>query len=311
MEKRYTRKQIAEAIGYWQKMLEGMERSFTPDEVHVITDKGVLNSIRDEIFRIVQDSYAGIGGFHGASSPRTLIKDTDLAKIVFGEDGKVTALALYRTDLDGNKRFCSGTRKSDSAYREAAEAIVRSDIEPYDGWYWVEASGAIEKLFKKNGGNPIPNRVAVRQIGAKGKDASLMDDGVHYETYYGQDRTPEVKMMFGFKSQDVYDRVMSEIDDYGKFKAFALSLAEGGVGKNVAAERAFISDLFDMHREGVVNELTPKWRDRLESAKSIIEDYMAQGGLSAAETASLRGSVSRAETCLEEMPVLKLGKIVA
>ena len=99
--------------------------------------------------------------------------------------------------------------------------MVYSDIEPYDGWYWVEASGAIEKLFKKNGGNPIPNHVAVRQIGAKGKDASLMDDGVHYETYYGQDRTPEVKMMFGFKNQDVYDRVMSEIDDYGKFKAFS------------------------------------------------------------------------------------------
>ena len=311
MKKRYTREQIVEAIRYWQKMLEGMEYGFTPNEVHVITDKGILNPIRDEIFRIVQDSYADIGGFPGASSPRTLIKDTDLAKIVFGEDGKITALALYRTDMDGNKRFCSGTRKSDPTYREAAEAIVKSDIEPYDGWYWVEASGTIEKLFKKNGGNPISNHIAVRQIGVKGKDALLMDDGVHYETYYGQDRTPEVKMMFGFKNQDVYDKVMSEIDDYCEFKAFALALAEDDIKRNVAAERVFISDLFDMHREGVVNELTPKWRDRLESAKSVIEDYMMQGGLSAAEMASMRGSLSRVETCLEEMPVLKLRKIVA
>jgi len=65
-----------------------------------------------------------------------------------------------------------------------------------------------------------------------------------------------------------------------------------------------------MHREGVVNELTPKWRDRLESAKSVIEDYMTRNSLSAAESASFKGSLSMAETCLEEMPVLKLGKIV-
>lgn len=40
---------------------------------------------------------------------------------------------------------CDQTREG----KEALRSIIKNDVEEYDLHYWVEASGPIERLFKK------------------------------------------------------------------------------------------------------------------------------------------------------------------
>ena len=87
----------------WRLILEN-ELNY---DVKIIDDKDVLKQYKKEIFNLIRDAYSDKGGFAGADNPRTLIKDTDRAKIVFDSEGKILACALYLVDLGGYKRFGS------------------------------------------------------------------------------------------------------------------------------------------------------------------------------------------------------------
>ena len=95
--------------------------------------------------------------------------------------------------MSGKKRIGSAAVRSDLG-SEAAKKIIASDIAPYDNWYWVEASGAIEHLFKKLGGNPIPSFLASKFLE---KDVELIDgDPVHYKRAIGINKEIFTKMIF-------------------------------------------------------------------------------------------------------------------
>ncbi len=310
----YTKRQIQEAISYWKQILESNEHKldFKPYEVAIIVDKDFLRSRKHEIFDLDKRSYSEIGGFKGASTPRTLIKDTDLAKIVFDTDGKIVALSLYRTDVGGNKRFCSATNKHDPRYKEAHKSIIVSDIEPYDGWYWTPVSGKNEHYFKKLGGNPIPNHIAVEMQNLSSDPSLELDpDGVHF-SYLTKDDDPTrlTKMVFGFPSKVIYDKVMKSIEDYNSYK-LSVNNSETHINEDLIAldkhheaQCVFISRLFDLHNHENLNELTPKIKNDLDSSIVSLNLCLKRTRHDAAESKRIKSVLRRAYACRDEMEVL-------
>ena len=286
-----------------------------PFVVHVVDDKEFLKNKRNEIFTLIQNAYVSKGGFAGADNSRTLIKDTDRAKLVFDENGKLIACALYYVDIGGFKRFGSAGISGNEQSLQAVEDIIQSDIEPYDNWYWVEASGAIEHLFKKHNGNPIPNWI-VKDLLELNEDTPAgfrvdESDNVHYFRDIGG--REQRKMMFGFKDQKARDLAYSSVADYGEFKLGVngmdrrISESTDKVQQEIEEARKFIRRLFDLHYEDGFNEMLPEWRDRLVHSINTINDNM--GKIPEDKLRMYRASLDRAETCLEDMSVIEFRKI--
>lgn len=291
-----------------------MTNEYTPYVVHVIDDKEFLKKRRNEIFTLIQNAYSDKGGFAGADNPRTLIKDTDRAKIVFDDNGEIIACALYWVDPGGFKRFGSAGISGNSESLKAVEDIIRSDIEPYNNWYWVEASDAIEHLYKKNGGNPIPNWIVGETLGLSHEDKGFridVSDEVHYFRIIRG--TEKRKMMFGFKDEETKNKAYSAVKDYAKFKLDVNSI-ENRVSESsdkiirlLEEARRFIRGLFDLHYEDGFNEMLPEWRDSLLHYMDVIEDNMES--IPEEKKRMYKASLDRAETCLDDMDVIKFRKI--
>ena len=292
-----------------------MENEYAPYVVHVIDDKEFLKKHRNEIFTLVQNAYSDKGGFAGADNPRTLIKDTDRAKMVFDKNGKLIACALYYVDIGGFKRFGSAGISGNGMSLKAVEDIIQSDIEPYDNWYWVEASGAIEYLFKKNNGNPIPNWI-VKDLLELNEDTPAgfridESDNVHYFRNIGG--REQRKMMFGFKDNEARNLAYSSVADYGEFKLGVngmdrrISESTDKIHQEIEEARKFIRRLFDLHYEDGFNEMLPEWRERLLHSIDTINDNMDK--IPEDKQRMYMASLDRAETCLEDMTVIKFKKI--
>ncbi len=183
-------------IGQWAKMCENLTTDGT-FKVETLEDQESIRPFIDEMIKLLVDAYHG--KFLIAKRPKDLLKNTDLAKIARDSNGRIIACALYRTDLDGKKMMCVGGLVGNTLKREAVKEIIRSDIEPYDGWYWAEVSGKIEDYFKQLNGNPIPNALAPVFLGLD--TIELEEDGVHYIREIGKDKVPYSKMIFGFRNE--------------------------------------------------------------------------------------------------------------
>lgn len=240
-----------------------------PYEVYVTNDKTFIRQHALEIYQLIDQSYkSGNASVHSADD----VLKANIAKLVFNDLGQIIALALYKDTLGGHKRFCSATRKTDAQYNEAAQAIVKNDIKPYDNWFWGEVSGPIEHYFKKHGGNPIPNYLVYKFLMKPKKDiVELNEDGVHYKRFLcSTDLEPTQKIMFGFKSQEAMNLVMQKIDNYGQFKIDVNSAVEdmhedenaSNDIKSFDAALVFIQELDEKHDEGF-NEMLPSWKQQL------------------------------------------------
>ena len=307
-------------IDAYRKMCEGdtstsnRECSFEPYTIHVIDDKNVLKRYKNEIFQLIQGSYKDKGGFLGADNPKTLVKDIDRAKLVFDRTGQVIACSLYRTDMDGFKRFGSGSIIGDETARTFVDQIIKTDIEPYNGWYWGESSDAIEHIFKKFGGNPIPNSLAreILRIDADDTNFRLDDDGVHYiRLIRGEMKR---KMIFGFKDEETRQKAENAVRDYGEFKLRTnssisrISESNDDVCVMMNEARTYLSRLFDLHYEEGFNEILPEWRVRLVYSMKLIKDNI--GTIKPDKRNGFLSAVCRGETCYENMDVLRFFKII-
>ena len=282
--------------------------------VVVIDDKETLTRYRNEMYSMLEKAYSDKGGFKGASNPRTLIKNTDRAKIVFDVSGRsILALSVYRTDFGGYKRFGSSGIKGNKSSLEAVNAIIKSDIEPYDNWYWVEASDAIEHLFEKNNGNRIPNYFIWHYLNMEDGDdrITLDDDGYHYFRNIAGDVIR--KSLFGFKDENTKEMVMSQVSEIGlKYLRTdnmdkRIDESNGDINQRLREARVYLSRLFDLHVEEGFNEMLPEWRDRALDSINLIHDNFKQ--IPDNEKTMFKGALSRGETCLEEMTVLRFKKI--
>ena len=284
--------------------------------VNVIEDKNFLVSHYSEIMTLINNAYAPLGGYKGRPlSKKTTFDMVDLAKIVFDRNHNMIALALYSKHLGGNKRFCSAGIRGNQESREAVENIVKHDIAPYDGWYWVEASGTIEKLFKKSNGNPIPNHLAHKFLQKPAKDLVLDDDGIHYTRSLGEHGPELKKMIFGFKNLDYAKKAMEAVDNYEKFKKDVNQAVEeileddstaSKVKKELTGAIYITNSIEDWQEYGELNELTPTMAKELQGAIDSLTRLKSDSSLSGEERQMAKSNLVMADGILSSTPVLRL-----
>lgn len=163
----------------------------------------------DEVWNILQSSYAKLGGFKSAANVEELIQKTHLWKLI-KRDGHITAVGIYR-DMMGRKSIASGTNGSDQGKRDYL-MIKSEDLRFHRAW--AEVSGPAEKMLARSGAKPIPNTFAGVLTG---KDITeLNPDGFHYTRRISGE--PYEKVIYGFvalTSNDQTRLIAAGIDLHG------------------------------------------------------------------------------------------------
>ncbi len=146
------------------------------------------NKYSQQVWDIMQKSYASIGGFGTASSPEELIQYSGLWKIIT-RDGKITAVNVYR-DQHGRKSIASGTDGSPQGKKDYL--MVKSEDVKFNR-AWAEVSGAPEKILARSGAKAIPAKFA--PVLTQKEILSYNPDGIHYTRLIAGH--PHEKAMYG------------------------------------------------------------------------------------------------------------------
>ena len=91
--------------------------------------------------------------------------------------------------------------------------IIEYDIQNWEEWVWIEASGKIEEIFRKYGGFNVPTKYV--KIFLRSIPFDLVDE-YHYSRNIGGNM--ETKTIFGFKDESTFEFLKKEITD--KVNAF-------------------------------------------------------------------------------------------
>lgn len=106
----------------------------------------------EQVFDILQKSYAKIGGIHGSgfSSPEEMVKRIPWWKL-FKRDGRIIACVLYK-NTNGRKLVAMGSDGSPEG-KEIAKRMLRDDIE--SGRAYGEVSDAVLKYLRRTYGDEL------------------------------------------------------------------------------------------------------------------------------------------------------------
>ena len=149
----------------------------------------------DEVWEILQKSYASIGGNASMKDKKALLQDNMMWKLVV-RNGKVVCCSISKIVGNTRKMVAGGTDGSTQGKKDFYN-MSREDVQRIERNSWSEVSGSMEGvfLFKLNA-TPIPANVAEKILDDRGKIVlSKSADGFHYKRKIG-DKVYE-KIMFG------------------------------------------------------------------------------------------------------------------
>lgn len=160
--------------------------------VNALSKKDMKKHI-DEVWDILVKCYEKIGGLAGMESKEQLIDETDMWKMI-RKNGKILAVKCYTFKRGGRKACYCASNGTDEG-KQALYQMVKDDMKLKGRQAWIEASGAVEHIYKKYGeATPIPAEIA-QQIMKDKKFISFNKDGYHYTRLIGG--KPHEKIMLG------------------------------------------------------------------------------------------------------------------
>lgn len=171
----------------------------------------------DEIWDIMQRSYAPIGGFLTYKNIDDMLERVGYIRYGDWVNNTMSAAALYSKNKGGFKLVGCGTKHGEQEEKDIIYDIIKDDAEEYSQWHWAEVSGPMERIFQKCGGNPIPAELAKQILGKEDENFIYCDDA-HYKRLIGGKY--HTKILYGFKNHDVYTNVLNNIADMTGFKTY-------------------------------------------------------------------------------------------
>lgn len=267
-----------------------------------ITDIEIMKKYIDEIWNIFIISYNKIGGFLGARNKTALLKNSSLMTLCLNNN-KIIACAAYRK-LGGDKVIGIGCDQTELG-KEGIKDILKRDIENYADFHWAEVSGVIEHWMKKYDGFPIPNVYASLVLGKKPEDIELSEDGLHYSRIIGMNGDKITKSIYGFRNEDIFDRVTNDIEEYIGFKNIINnSLKESFFNYTQEESQSmyiidFINDCYNYRK---IDELTPSMHNALAKSVLCLKN-------SSHINPTIKSYVQIGEYLLSDMEVFELHKI--
>lgn len=137
-----------------------------------------FDKYKDEVYDILEKSYAPVGGMLGIDNPTELVDEANFWKL-WRENGKIIAAAIYKIKNGRRKLAYLG---SDGTERGKAmlTKILSDDIRLLDCKMWIETSHGVEKKMARMGATPIPAHV-VKDLMPHKHITKIHDDGFHYD----------------------------------------------------------------------------------------------------------------------------------
>lgn len=242
------------------------------------------------VWDMLETSYKNIGGLQSYRDFKDFKKKKHLIMIVKNfNTGDLLACATFRRIENSLKMTAIGCNQEDNG-KLALQQIIQHTVSDLNLHYWAEVSGAIEHYFKKYNGYPMPNVMASKILQISESQIILSKkDMVHYDRSIGQDNEVFTKMIFGIKSEEIFQEALSVVENYYDFMKEVNKMINESIKTKYSVKQAIyiIENLYRLHEENGVNELTPNWNNALkESMKTLtsikektqtIYDYIEYG----------------------------------
>ena len=178
---------------------------------------------------------------------------------------------------------------------------VGNDNEPH---YWIEVSGAIEHYFKTHDGFPVPNTMASEILQIPPKDITIsINDMVHYDRPIGEAGEIFTKMIWGIPSEEIFQQTIDEVEKDNDFMAVVNNMDNESKEMKYSIKQAIyiIENLYRLHEENRLNELTPEWADALKESMSTLRKSI--------KTQTITDYLEYGEYLLSDTQILKLNTI--
>lgn len=169
--------------------------------------------------------------------------------------------------------------------------------------YWIEVSGAIEHYFKKHDGFPVPNTMASEILQIPEKDITISKDKVHYDRPIGEAGEIFTKMIWGIPSEEIFQQTINEVERDNDFMAIVNNMDNESKEMKYSIKQAIyiIENLYRLHEENRLNELTPKWTDALKESMNTLRESI--------KTQTISDYLEYGEYLLSDTQILKLNTI--
>ena len=236
-----------------------------------IQDRDEFNKWSNDVWDMLVSSYESNGGLKTYRNHSDFCKKKPIIELVLNDNNELLSCATYRRIENSLKMVACGCDQSEEG-KKALQHIIKNNIENSDLHYWAEVSGAIEHYFKKHNGYPMPNTLASEILNINESELTLLNDFVHYERPIGQNREIFAKMIFGIKSEEIYQKAIREVESYASFMKEVNNLKENVGFYTVKQSIYIIENIYRAHEEDGFNELIPSWHKALVDSLKVLNN---------------------------------------
>ncbi len=273
-------------------------------DIKILSSKEEIDRYSNFVWDMLEKSYEHIGGLQSYRNYSDFKKKNHKILVVIDfNSATLLACATFRRIENSLKMTAIGCSQDDKG-KLALQQIIQHTISELELHYWSEVSGAIEHYFKKHNGFPMPNTMAGKILQIPEKDITISNkDMVHYDRPIGKDREVFTKMIFGIKSDEIFQQAMDEVENYYDFMKEVNNMINESKEFKYSIKQSIyiIENLYRLHEENKVNELTPKWADALkESMKTLRKSTKNQ---------TISDYIEYGEYLLSDMQILELNTI--
>lgn len=242
-------------------------------------DKAFIKRNIEIIWDILTKGYEKIGGFKGFEYKQDLLKKASVVKLGF-LNGDIVAVNVFNGYLGGNKSVgitCVKDERHDRSI-SLVKFMVDHNIHDINNYYWTEASGKIEELYKEHGRFQIDAETAQELFLTQ--KVNIIDQ-YHYErTIKGK---KEIKTIFGFKDKHVLDQIkeknnndiMAFLNNLEERPELRIKIKEDvdkySFNTKISVAKNVIDYIISLHEDYLYNEFSDEILSKLYYHISILQ----------------------------------------
>lgn len=144
-----------------------------------------LKDYSEEIFKLIDNAYAPIGGHPNYKSPSDVTgreAEAEYEIVDLDDDPEIDALSVTKPKPAGKKFVATG---HDGTSKAKSSVVNYKANQLKSGGYFVEVSGKIKDIFKAKGVEPVNDEELVRKV-LKGKDIEWLGNGEYKRSIGGK-----------------------------------------------------------------------------------------------------------------------------
>ena len=167
------------------KLLDLLNEIDIPKNKWVTIPASELKDYSEEIYKLIDNAYAPIGGHPNYKSTDNVSgseSDAEYEIIDLDDDPEIDAVSASKLKSAGKKFTATGHDGS----KPAKSSVVNHKVNQLkSGGYYVEVSGKIKDIFKAKGVEAIDDEELVRKV-LKGKEIKWLGNGEYKRTIGGK-----------------------------------------------------------------------------------------------------------------------------